>query len=519
MKTKTIILAVLLIFLGTAGLIWGGFKKTDKNEKEGAILGDKIYVAVEEAGEIAVIDKESNELIKNISLNNEVDGMMMGYMPHNIQVAPDNKSVWVTANVMAMPQTSFLGIPVAKADAGHGDGGGHMTGIKDELIVIDPITDKIIRRIEVGEDMHLSHVDISPDSSFAIAASQTKGVLFKVNVKTYEIEKQVATGQDSQPHGLRVSVDGKRAYIATMKGALGVLDMESFTFTNVPLKGAAVQTAVTKDGKYALASIYDAKSLAVYEIASKKLSYVDLPKEAKGPVQIYASPDSKYVYLADQGYYFEQPISDKIYRISLETMTVDQTIQGGQAPHGVVVSKDGRYAYVTNLLDENISVIETKTGKEIKKIKVGKMPNGISVFYADTAEAVEGSSGNFVADHYIYDFGMVPMMNGKVKHSFTLQNQGSGQVKINRIYTSCMCTEAMMTIGGSKKGPYGMPGHGGMNWTNQTVNPGERVTIEVEVDPAAHGPQGTGPAKKAVYIETDSSDQPMMLLMDINVIR
>ena len=57
------------------------------------------------------------------------------------------------------------------------------------------------------------------------------------------------------------------------------------------------------------------KSLAVYDIASQKLSYVDLPKEAKGPVQIYPSPDSKYVYVADQGYYFNQPKSDLVYKI------------------------------------------------------------------------------------------------------------------------------------------------------------------------------------------------------------
>ena len=78
-----------------------------------------------------------------------------------------------------------------------------------------------------------------------------------------------------------------------------------------------MQTGWTADGKYALASVYDAKSLAVYDIASKKLSYVDLPKEAKGPVQIYPSPDSKYVYVADQGYYFNQPNSDLVYKIDL----------------------------------------------------------------------------------------------------------------------------------------------------------------------------------------------------------
>lgn len=518
MKIKIIIPVLLLILLGTAGVIWGGSKKDDKS-KEQAIVGDKIYVAAEESGEIAVIDREKGQLIKNISLSNEVDGMTMGYMPHNVQVAPDNKSVWVTANAMAMPQTSFLGISIAKADTGHGDESNYMTKIKDEVIVIDPLTDKIISRIEMGEDMHLSHIDISPDSSFAIVASQEKGILFKINTKTYEIEKQIELEKDAQPHGLRVSVDGKKAYVAMMKGFLGVLDIDTFTSSLIPLKGAAVQTAVTRDGKYALASVYDAKSLAVYDIASKKLNYIDLPQGAKGPVQIYTSPNSKYVYIADQGFYFNQPTSEKVYKINLAGMKVEEEIKAGTAPHGVVVSKDGKFVYVTNLLSDDLSVIDVVSGKEMAKIKVGKMPNGVSLFYGkDTSlSAAVEEKGYLMAEETSFNFGDVPMYGGKVKHPFNLKNEGPGTLKISKIYTSCMCTEATLIMGDSKRGPFGMPGHGGLNWVNQTIDSGESITLEVEVDPAAHGPQGTGPAKKVVYVETDSSDKPMMLMLDINV--
>ena len=62
-----------------------------------------------------------------------------------------------------------------------------------------------------------------------------------------------------------------------------------------------------------------------------------------------------------------------------------------------------------------------------------------------------------------------------------------------------------------------MPGHGGLiTFANQEIAAGEIATMEVEVDPAAHGPQGTGPAKKVVYIETDDL-QKIQLMMDINV--
>ena len=62
-----------------------------------------------------------------------------------------------------------------------------------------------------------------------------------------------------------------------------------------------------------------------------------------------------------------------------------------------------------------------------------------------------------------------------------------------------------------------MPGHGGLTtFANQEIGAGEEAIVEVEVDPAAHGPQGTGPAKKVVYIETDDS-QKIQLMLDINV--
>lgn len=83
-----------------------------------------------------------------------------------------------------------------------------------------------------------------------------------------------------------------------------------------------------------------------------------------------------------------------------------------------------------------------------------------------------------------------------------------------------MCTKATLINGPTNKGPFGMPSHGGnSSKLSEFVNPGQEININVVVDPAAHGPQGTGPAKKVVYIETDSAINPMLELeLNINVI-
>src|SRR3989344_5793628 len=41
-----------------------------------------------------------------------------------------------------------------------------------------------------------------------------------------------------------------------------------------------------------------------------------------------------------------------------------------------------------------------------------------------------------------YDFGDVSMANGKVKHSYQLKNEGSGDLNVEAVWTSCMCTVA-----------------------------------------------------------------------------
>src|SRR3990167_10100227 len=192
-----------------------------------------------------------------------------------------------------------------------------------------------------------------------------------------------------------------------LKGkSIGVLDIQKMTLSYVPLRGAAVQTGVTPDWKYALASVYDAKSLAVYDVASSKLNYIDLPKEAKGPVQLYPTPDSRFVYVADQGFYFDQPISDTVYKIDLKEMKVVRAIKGGSAPHGVIVSRDGKFVYVTNLLSDDVSVIDTILGKEVTKIKIGKMPNGISLWYGEDGVG-SGNYNELISKKKSFDFCLV----------------------------------------------------------------------------------------------------------------
>ena len=103
-----------------------------------------------------------------------------------------------------------------------------------------------------------------------------------------------------------------------------------------------------------------------------------------------------------------------------------------------------------------------------------------------------------------YDFGTISMAAGKVKHQFKIKNTSSEAVNIEKMYTSCMCTTAVLMVGSKQFGPYGMPGHGAIPKINQSINPNEEVIVEIVFDPAAHGPAGVGRIQRTITIENNT---------------
>lgn len=114
------------------------------------------------------------------------------------------------------------------------------------------------------------------------------------------------------------------------------------------------------------------------------------------------------------------------------------------------------------------------------------------------ANLLSASEGSF-------DFGTISMARGNVSRTVKVKNNSSEPVLIEKLYTSCMCTNVSLMMGGKKMGPYGMPGHGFIPKINQMMNPGEEAEIEIVFDPTAHGPAGIGKVDRVVYVESDKS--------------
>ncbi|MGQ0526004.1 MAG: DUF1573 domain-containing protein [Betaproteobacteria bacterium] len=116
-------------------------------------------------------------------------------------------------------------------------------------------------------------------------------------------------------------------------------------------------------------------------------------------------------------------------------------------------------------------------------------------------------AGALASQQPFHDFGQISMAAGKVAHRFRVWNTGATAVTINRLYTSCMCTEATLYTPSGRKGPFGMPGHGPLPAVHQVIGPGGMAEVAIVFDPAAHGPAGVGPTERVVTIRSDDGGQ------------
>lgn len=322
------------------------------NTKPSSLPAAKVYVANETGGSVTVIDLQDSLKTTTIDLSDSAGTM---FMAHNVQVAPDGKSVWVAAAGMDSSKTNYL-------------------------IVIDPNTGTIKERVLLGKDLHVAHVVLDDQSKNACVTAGETNEVIQVDATTYQVVGKFDLGAKHAPHGLRYA-NGK-LYVANMDGkSMSVINVADGKVTDIPLGGIAPQVAVTRDDKFIFISLYDTKEVIQYDLKNGQLNRIPLPTTAQGPIQLYATPDSKLLYVADQGELLGRPVSNEVYVIDIPNAKVISTIKVGNKAHGVVVGNDGKSVYVTNTIDNTVSVIDVASQKVIHTIPVGKGPNGISYWF------------------------------------------------------------------------------------------------------------------------------------------
>jgi YVTN family beta-propeller protein len=132
------------------------------------------------------------------------------------------------------------------------------------------------------------------------------------------------------------------------------------------------------------------------EVVLSSYGYTEYPESARykgAPVECAFSHKGKYAWVSNYsmtGPGFTNPGDDDctpggpydpsfIYKVNAENFRLEEVVKVGSVPKYLAATPDDRYILVSNWCSGDLSVVDTRTSREIRKIFLGVYPRGIAV--------------------------------------------------------------------------------------------------------------------------------------------
>jgi YVTN family beta-propeller protein len=294
----------------------------------------RIYVPNSQSNTVDVIDQHSKKVIDHFST---------GTLPQHVTPSWDLKRLWVTndqGNSLTPidPRTGRHGkqVPVTDPYNLYFTPSGRFAIVVAERLQRLDIRDARSMRLHHALRVPcpgVDHMDFTANGRFLLASCEFGGRMVVVDVAQQRVVRTVALRPGAMPQDVKLSPDGRVFYVADMASG----------------------------GTW----LIDAKRLA-------KIGFVPTGKGAHG---LYASRDSKYLYVSNRG-------EGTITLISFRTRRPVRTwrLPGGGSPDMGGVSADGRVLWLSGRYNGVVYAISTGDGRLLAKIPVGAGPHGLAVW-------------------------------------------------------------------------------------------------------------------------------------------
>ena len=283
-----------------------------------------IYVTAESQDEVHVVkfDGKKAVVIKDIPVGVwplEIEG------PHGLTISPDGK-YW------------YLSLA-------HGFPFGH-------VYKYETGSDKMVDRVELG--LFPATMQISAATgllyvvNFNLHGEHEPSTVSIVDPEEMIEIKRVETGV--MPHGSRLTNDGLKQYsVAMMSGILYEIDVLQFDISRTLFTGRNKQT-----------NIQHSMNSLDHNNPMKKHAMHKMPKEK--PTWVYPHPADTHVYVVNNGI-------DNVVEIDLRKWAITRQFKTDKGPYNCEVSQDGKYLVVTYKSAAKTGIWDLNTGQELVRLK------------------------------------------------------------------------------------------------------------------------------------------------------
>jgi YVTN family beta-propeller protein len=262
--------------------------------------------------------------------------------------------------------------------------------------VIDPRTYEKIRHFRVGRQPQ--HVTPSYDLKTLWVLNDLGDSLTRIDPAT-GMKKETIKVKD--PYNMYYTPDGKYAIVVAERlHQLHFRDAHTMAMEKalpVPCRGVD-HMDFSANGRYLIASCEFSGTLVKVDVESQSVvGTLELPGGGSGmPQDVKLSPDGKVFYVADMR-------ADGVYLIDGDAFKIIVFMPTGKGTHGLYASRDSRVLYVSNRGEGSISVIDFASRKIIHKWPI---PHGSPDMGGVSADGkVLWLSGRYTREVYAIDTG------------------------------------------------------------------------------------------------------------------
>jgi len=241
-----------------------------------------------------------------------------------------------------------------------------------------------------------------------------------------------------------------------------VLAQQKFIYKKHEIEGGISPKSIVASGNgmFAAQNMMYRHSITVYDEAGnllakisdavnlKSLGHSEYPGSSYlgGPVEACFSHGGNYLWVSNYnmiGTGFDNPGCDAcngkgydpgfVYKINTKTFQIESAIKVGAVPKYLAISKDESKMIVSNWSSSDISVIDMKTEKEIKKVDVGAHPRGVAIS-SDSKKAyitVMGSTKIAIVDLTTYAVTYIAGIGSSPRHVVLSKNDSTLYISLN----------------------------------------------------------------------------------------
>lgn len=293
----------------------------------------RVYVPNSGSNSVDVIDPRTYKIIGHFRV---------GRQPQHVTPSYDLKTLWVLCD------------------------------LGDTITRIDPVTGKKGETLKVKDPYNMYY---TPDGKFAIVVAERIHQLDFRDAQTMHLVKSLPVPCRGVDH-MDFSANG-RYLIASCEfsGAVVKVDVESQTVVgtlDLPGGGMPQDVKLSPDGE--VFYVADMQANGVHLIDGEHLKIIGMVPTGKGAHGLYASRDSKVLYVSNRGE----------GSVSLIDFATRKVVRRWEIPHGTPdmggVSADGKVLWLSGRYSKEVYAIDTGDGHLLARIHVSKGPHGLCVY-------------------------------------------------------------------------------------------------------------------------------------------